>query len=465
MNNSNMLDQVTTKINTYLYNHNDNTASVIIYKTPEELRGLVNLNITNEGIPENTFLELVDLYLKYAVRTDSKQFFNQLYSGFNMPAFIGEIITSLTNTSMYTYEVAPVATIIEKEMINLMNSYCGFRDGDGIFVTGGSNANLIAMFSARNRLYPDSRCFGICTELKLRAFVNENAHYSFETAANIIGIGSKSVIKVKSNLDGSICCSALENAIIESISKGEIPFFVGATCGTTLLGAYDSLDTISPICKKYNLWLHADGSFGGSIILSDTYKNIMNGISLADSFAWNPHKLMNIPLICSVILFKNKGILESNLTDINTDYIYHDIDNSVDLGKKSIQCGRRVDAVKLWFAWKYFGLNGYKRRIDNIVNLAIYAEEIIENKLNYELLSKRQSFSVCFRVIPENSTDINEYNLRLRELLRKNGNSIINYGYLGNNLTLRLITSNGEMKQNDIDIFFNHLDMAIVILK
>jgi glutamate/tyrosine decarboxylase-like PLP-dependent enzyme len=191
----------------------------------------------------------------------------------------------------------------------------------------------------------------------------------------------------------------------------------------------------------------------------------MNGIELADSFAWNPHKLMNIPLICSVLLFKEKGILESNLTDLNTDYIYHDINNSVDSGKKSIQCGRRVDAVKLWFAWKYFGTLGYERRIDNIINLAIYAEEIVSNTKNYELVAKRQSFSVCFRIIPENALDINEYNLKIRELLRKNGSAIINYGYIGDKLVLRLITSNGEMIKNDIDHFFEHLDKVILSIK
>ena len=105
-------------------------------------------------VSEQEFLNLLDQYLNNSVKTWNKQFLNQLYSGFNFPAFIGEVFTVLTNTSMYTYEVAPVATRIETEMIQLMNSYAGYTDGDGIFVSGGSNANLIAMFSARNRIFP-----------------------------------------------------------------------------------------------------------------------------------------------------------------------------------------------------------------------------------------------------------------------------------------------------------------------
>jgi glutamate/tyrosine decarboxylase-like PLP-dependent enzyme len=104
---------------------------------------------------------------------------------------------------MYTYEVAPAATIIETEMIKLMNSYVGLQsNGDGIFLSGGSNANLVAMFSARNRIFPDGRFEGYDSRLKLKAFINEQAHYSFETAANVLGIGAKNVVKVKADRTG-----------------------------------------------------------------------------------------------------------------------------------------------------------------------------------------------------------------------------------------------------------------------
>ena len=96
--------------------------------------------------------------------------------------------------------------------------------------------------------------------MKLRIFTNEQAHYSIETAANILGLGSDSVIKVKADDRGRMIPSVLENEIEGSTKRGEKPFFVVATCGTTLLGAYDPLNEISDICRKYELWLHADGS-------------------------------------------------------------------------------------------------------------------------------------------------------------------------------------------------------------
>jgi glutamate/tyrosine decarboxylase-like PLP-dependent enzyme len=457
MNNAHLLKFSFDRIEKYIDSIDEPSLPVVKFRSPAELSEVIDFPIAEEGASQNEFQEYVDKYLEYSVRTGDKQFFNQLYSGFNFPAFLGEMFTVLANTSMYTYEVAPVATVIEKTMVKLMCSYAGYDSGDGIFVTGGSNANLVAMFSARNKIFPQGRFAGYDQDLKLTAFINEQAHYSFETAANVLGIGSKSVIKVKADLNGKIIPEELEKAITDSIARGERPFFVAATCATTLLGAYDPIEEMAEICRKYNIWLHADGSFGGSLILSEKHRHLMNGIEKTDSFAWNPHKLMNIPLVCSVLLVKNQDTLYQNITDINTDYIFHDIDAVEDLGKKSIQCGRRVDAVKLWFAWKYFGKIGYSGRIDNSVAMATYAEEIVKNHPSLELLADRQSFSVCFRYVPENATDLNAFNLALREALRKTGKTIVNYGYIGKTLALRLIVANSEVEKKDIDLFFDYL--------
>ena len=445
MNELNILSEAFDKIKNYIQENNDSSIPVVNFKTPKQLNSQIDFSIKESSVSEKEFLNLLDKYLEFSVRTGNKQFLNQLYSGFNFPAFIGEVFSVLANTSMYTYEVAPVATTIETHMIKLMNSYAGYENGDGLFVTGGSNANLIAMFSARNKAMPEIRFKGYRKEFKLTAFVNENAHYSFETAANVLGIGSENVIKVKADKNGKLIPSELEKEILSSIKRGETPFFVAATCATTLTGAYDPID--------------------GSLLLSKKHRSLMKGIEKTDSFAWNPHKLMNIPLVCSVLLVSKRGTLQYNLTDINTDYIFHNIDEIEDLGKKSIQCGRKVDAVKLWFAWKYFGLNGYESRIDNLIDVAKYAENKVVSNPNLELVASRQSFTLCFRYIPKTKTDINKFNLELREILRKSGKSIVNFGYIGKDLSLRLVAANGELSNADIDLFFKHIEQTANILE
>ncbi|MFA6588924.1 MAG: aminotransferase class I/II-fold pyridoxal phosphate-dependent enzyme [Bacteroidales bacterium] len=456
MNDLTILASSFDKIKAYIQANDDPSKTLLDFKTPAELSEVIDFKIAKKGVSENEFLDLLDKYLEYSVKTGNKQFLNQLYAGFNFPAFIGEVFSVLANTSMYTYEVAPVATCIEMEMIRLMNSYTGYTNGDGIFLSGGSNANLVAMFSARNRILPDSRVEGYNRNEKLRAFVNENAHYSFGTAANLLGIGTKNVIKVKADADGRMQAEALEKAIQHAISKGEKPFFVVATCATTMMGTYDPIDAIADVTDKYGIWLHADGAFGGSLILSDKHRHLMQGLERSDSFTWDPHKLMNIPLICSALLVKKADTLQQNITDINTDYIYHNIDEIEDLGKKSIQCGRRVDAVKLWFAWKYFGVDGYRDRIDNLMDMAGYVEEIVNSHPKLRLNSKRQSFAVCFQYIPKKRTNVNDFNLAVREALRKTGKSNVNFGYNGSDLVIRFVAANADLNKADIDRFFNY---------
>lgn len=452
------LESFFSVVKNYIDNPNFNEGKVVKYIEPKKLLNDIDFTIPQDGEGVESLIHYAQKYFQYSVNTGSKQFLNQLYQGFNLPAFLGDIVTVASNTSMYTYEVAPVATHIEQELIKLMNSYAGYVDGDGIFVTGGSNANLMAMFSARNRIAPDFRSSGVDSSLKLKAFVNEQAHYSMDIAANLLGIGTNNVIKVKANADGRMIPEELEKEILKSIDRGEKPFFVAATSGTTVMAAFDPIDKIAPICKKYKVWLHADGAFGGSLILSSKYKSLFKGIEQTDSFTWDAHKLMNIPLMCSVILVREKGTLHSNIIDANTDYIYHGLDDIEDLGKKSIQCGRRVDAVKLWFAWKYFGKKGYAQRIENVMNMAAYAEEVVLETPKLELVAPRQSVNVCFRYVPSKEVDLNDFNLRLREVLRRSGKSMVNYAYVGNKLVIRLVVSNNEIEKDDIDSFFENFN-------
>ncbi len=140
-------------VKAYYTDHIVNDGPVVEYKEPQKLTDLLQLEINTDGVGYEELFGEIGKYLKYCVHTGNMQFFNQLYAGFNTPAFLGEVFTALTNTSMYTYEVAPAATLVEQELIRKMCKIVGYNDGEGIFLTGGSNANLVAMLSARNKLF------------------------------------------------------------------------------------------------------------------------------------------------------------------------------------------------------------------------------------------------------------------------------------------------------------------------
>jgi len=444
------------------YNESRKVEKVVDYLPPKDLKEILSLNISENGAGYDGVFAEIDNYLKYSVKTSHKQFLNQLYSSENLPAILGEIVTAIANTSMYTYEVAPVATLIEKELIKKMTGIVGYENGGGTFATGGSNANMMAMMSARNKMLPTVKNTGMQNTKILTAFVSNQSHYSFDTAANILGIGSNNVYKIDSDENGKMDIDDLEQKTILSLKKGEAPFFIGATAGTTMLGAFDPLEEISALAKKYGIWMHVDGSFGGSIILSKKHQYLFKGIENSDSFTWNPHKLMNVPLIASVFLVNDKSRLLKNLTDLNTDYIYHDNDiSNYNLGKQSVQCGRRVDALKVWLAWKFFGDKGYEERIDKMFELAEYAKQKVLVHPNLELLAERQSLSVCFRYKAANNQNNNDLNLAVRESLMKQGSSLVNYGYLNNEMTIRLVISNADIDKEDMDTFFeNYIEAA-----
>ena len=425
------------------------------------LKDSFDTTVSLEGTGNKGLIENIHGYLKYSVNTSSLNFANQLWSGRNLPALIGEFITSLRNTSIYTFETAPVATLIEQEIIKFMCQKIGYDSGDGTFLTGGSNANLVSLIIARNTMFPDIKTKGLANAPKLRIFVSERAHYSFDKAVNALGHGTDSLIKVKNDDNYQMDLKDLEEQIKNCLNNGETPFYIGATAGTTETGAFDPIEKIVKIAKKYNLWLHVDGAWGGSTIISQKYRDLVKGIDKADSVAWDAHKLMGIPLICSALLLKDNNNLYEAVSVDNADYIFHEEegDFGLDLGKKSIQCGRRVDSLKLWLALNYYGVNEYSKKIDKLIDISKYmTEKIIENT-ELELLAPTKYCNVNFRYkgskVYSNQT-LNKINLDSRNQLYKSGKMLFNYCYLKNRtLSIRYVVSNFDISEDYIDYFLN----------
>ncbi|MBI3142537.1 MAG: aminotransferase class V-fold PLP-dependent enzyme [Bacteroidetes bacterium] len=427
---------------------------LIEHRSPKEMMEEVDLRL---GSPHqrDSMMELIAQYIKYSVKTGNKQYLNQLFSGFNETAVVGDMLAVLMNTSMYTYEVSPIATLIEREVIDKMNSYLGFVGGDGIFTTGGSNSNLMGMLCARHMKSPNMKEKGLFGSVPLTAFVSDQAHYSLEKAAYTLGIGSDYLITVKSDEHGRMLPQALETALSESMARGEIPFLVSCTSGTTELGAFDPLDAIGPIAKRHGCWFHVDGSWGGPIILSSTYRHLFRGLEWADSFVWNPHKLMNVPLSASALLVRSAQVLPQAMSANRVDYLFHDHENQqYDLGKKTLQCGRRNDALKVWLAWKELGDAQWEDRINKLMDLAQYCGQVIKEQEQLELLAPIAALNINFRYKSKRPEMDNWLNLKVRQQLLEKGISMVNYCHLDNTLSVRLVLVNLELERQDIDLFF-----------
>ncbi len=452
-----LLDEIHSKVIEYIYNSN-----IRPKRTIKEINADINLSIG----PSADFKQikiLIEQYLEYSVKTNSSQFYNQLFSGISITGYIGELISTITNNSMYTFEMSPVATLIEIELIKKMSNLIGYKNGGGTFVPGGSNGNYLAMLSARQTMMPEIMKNGMFESKAIAAFVSNESHYSMIKAATQLGIGTNNIIRVDVDSSGRMDPIALRNAIKISINNGIKPFFVGATAGTTVRGCFDPIFEIAEICKENNIWLHIDGSWGGTALLSSKHRALIAGSEYSDSFTWCAHKGMAQPLMCTAILFKDTTIL-FNINNVEgTQYLFHGNDGiEPDLGRQSLQCGRRVDSLKLWLTWKYYGDKGYEKNINHIFDMAQYAKNKVLSSKNLRLISDVQFLNICFQIHPKGLEEklVDEFTLQVRNRLYENGMAMVNYAEVEGKTCIRLVTVNYDLSTVHLDQFFTDIEQT-----
>lgn len=396
----------------------------------------------------------ISKYLKNAVGTNKAGFMQSLWGGTHIPGVLGEFLTAATNTSMYTFDTAPSATVIEKSIISKMNKLIGWENGEGTFTSGGSNGNLLGLACARNYAYPEYSKKGNMDK-KFQIFVSEESHYSVENAAKIIGIGTDNIIQINCDGDGKMKLEDLDKKIQKCIGEYKVPMCVVATGGTTVRGNFDPINDIADICAKYDIWLHVDAAWGGAAILSEKHKHLLEGINKTDSVCWDPHKLMGVPLICSAFLVKNPDQIRIVSSCVKVpEYLFHGEESNLDLGKLSLACGRRVDVIKLWLTWISIGSVGWAKRIDYCMELAEYLEEKVKQHPDLELMSTREFTNVCFRWKPdkeENIENINAFNINLRQKLVSNGNFMVSLSNLNGAQILRPVIAHPTIKKSTLD--------------
>lgn len=422
--------------------------AVLPYQSPEDLAQKLDITIQNNSLEKTLFFQILQEIALATPSTASKGFFNQLYGGRSMPALSGDILSSLMNNSMYTFKVAGLQVLIEKEVIRAMCEKIGFTSSEGTIVAGGSTANLTAMLLARNEQDKSIRNEGLQNQ-KLIAYTSEESHYSIRKNAGILGLGRNQVKTIPTLENGKMNTQALEKQILEDIENGLLPFFINSTAGTTVLGAFDPFEEIAEIAQKYDCWFHIDGAFGGSVLLSEKYKQLIKGSEKADSFTWNAHKMMNIPLTASGILCKEKGVLRRNLSE-NADYLFQG-EYDYNPGEESLQCGRRNDGLKIWSAWKYYGHEGYEQRINKVYELAQYAVRKVKENAKLSLLQEPECTTVCFEILGKNAQEV-------CDALNQKGILKVGYGTRKEKTFVRVVFVNPDLDFEDVDAFFEKLE-------
>ena len=451
------LDDVLARVNKFLA-ASQAESSIRFAEPPQSLGKTTDLKLPLEGRGLEAALDDIESVLRHSVRTTAPGFMNPLWGGLSIASIAGELVTAATNTAMYTYEIAPIATLIESTILKRMAELADFGTSQGTLTTGGSNGNLLGMLCARQAKIPLSSHSGF-DGTRMVAFVSEESHYSFSIASNVIGIGHSNLIKVRCNDDGQMLPEALDEEIRRALANDLIPFAVLATSGTTVRGSFDPLRSIAGVAHKHNLWMHVDAAWGGSSLFSSRYRSLMDGIELADSFCWDAHKMMGIPLICSAFIVKDADILRAVCSTGQTaHYLYHDTGAEIDLGRFSLQCGRRNDALKLWLAWREIGDAGWASMLERFMDLADHLQQRIENHDALEMVSDRMWTNVCFRYVgvsPEE--ELNRINAELRERLVQDGRFMVSRSTVDGKIILRSVIANRNITESSLDAFLDRV--------
>lgn len=171
--------------------------------------------------------------IKSSIKTNSINFHNQLFGAVDFYGLGAEWITSALNTGQYTFEMAPAFTLIENEVIQRSLELFGFKQGEGILCPGGSCSNMYGMHMGRYWKFPSAKNEGNPSGLVM--FTSDESHYSAKKGASLLGIGLQNLISIKTNERGQMRADDLEEKINDAIKQNLKPFFVNATCGSTVI--------------------------------------------------------------------------------------------------------------------------------------------------------------------------------------------------------------------------------------
>nr|VFK67037.1 MAG: sulfinoalanine decarboxylase [Candidatus Kentron sp. UNK]VFK73322.1 MAG: sulfinoalanine decarboxylase [Candidatus Kentron sp. UNK] len=412
------------------------------FSPPDVLDRQMDIAIPAQGIDTDTLLEKLETLLTYTPNTRQPGYMTTLFGGRVDAAYAGKLVTTMANNAMHTYKAAGAQILVEREVLDFMLKVADLPRGEGAMTPGGTASNFIAMKLAREHAVPGAEMHG-WDGRRYRAYTSAASHYAIEAAAGNIGLGERNLVSVPVTTNGKMDVQALAERIHADQQAGFIPFYINATVGTSVLGAIDPVAEIASIARRENLWLHLDAAFGGSLLLSHRMRNRL-GCAYGDSLSWDAHKMMGIPLTCSVILIKEKGWLDKAFqAPAQGDYLFQTYPE-YNPGRNSNQCARTNDALPLWMALQNLGRDGYEARTERQLALARYAAKRITDHTDMVLYTEPETINVCFRSRHLDSETV-------CRILDETHGIKLSFARLDHHTYLRLVCVNPDMDKAFID--------------
>ena len=318
------------------------------------------------------------------------------------PTYMGvmaETLVAALNPQLATVKRSQLASKIEHETIRWIGERVGWPgEFNGTFTTGGNEANFSGLALALASKFPNAIEEGVASiGAPPVLYASAEAHHSIDKSAGLLGLGRKALRRIAVNENIQLDPQILLQTIEADLASKKTPFCVVATTGTTNTGGVDDLMAIAEICRRYDLWLHVDGAYGGSVIFSDQHRDLLCGIEHADSITIDPHKWMAMPLAAGVILTRHPEMLERAFA-VAAPYMPKAAESKgLDNSRISTQWTRRMNSLKLWLTLRVHGRKAYEEHIDRQLNLAGHFVSWIRASEHFELAAPQVLPIVAFR--------------------------------------------------------------------
>jgi L-2,4-diaminobutyrate decarboxylase len=419
---------------------------VVEWTAPADLREIVKLD-QEPAAP----IELAKLVTRYSNHLHHPSYMGHQVCPPIYDSAVADLLVSMTNNSTAVWEMSPIATVIEKEIVRWLAGLAGYPDqADGTAVSGGSAANLTALLAAR------ARWNGEAANAEKRPIVvtSADAHYSIARAAAIMGIPAVDVLKVPTDDHHRMDVGGLEEVLAAVEARDDASLLaIVATSGSTATGAFDRLDEIALLRDRFRTWLHVDAAHGGAALLSAKHAHLVRGLERADSFSCDPHKMMWMPLSLGTVLVRD-GIWLRRAFEADAPYLFHA--GSENIGEIAIQCSKRADAIKLWLVLRSQGTKPIVDALERTAALTRYLFERVAESDDFEPVHEPELNILCFR---RKGFD-NEQTADLRERLIRSGKAWITTTLLRGERVLRVTMMNPRTTERDIDAMLDVLREA-----
>ncbi|MCX6620706.1 MAG: pyridoxal-dependent decarboxylase [Acidobacteria bacterium] len=397
--------------------------------------------------PEEVLERLQRDVFSSRMRVDHPRFFAFVPGPGNFAGAMADALVSGLNIFAGTWMAGSGPIALELATVRWLAEACGMPEAaGGLFVSGGSMANLTALAVARHVVL-DDRMDGAVV------YYSDQTHSSVERALRTIGFLPEQLRRLPSDAAFRLSVEQLAVAVEADRRAGRRPFCVIANAGTTNTGAVDPLARLASFCKTGGLWLHADGAYGAAACLSGRGRAALEGIGQVDSLSLDPHKWLFQPFETGCVIVRDADLLRRTFR-IMPEYLQdvHRL-SPVNLCDYGVQLTRSFRALKLWMSIQIFGMQAFREAIEHGFHLAEYAEARLRRMPGWEVVSPAQMAVVCFRY-----TEDDARNAGLVQAMYRDGHAMLTSTVLHGRTVLRLCTINPRTTEADLDSTLARLD-------